>query len=417
MKLLVLTTRLFDEPRSGGEICTARLLDGLREAGHQVTLLGRGDAKAAAGWAHAVHALGPVEPPFDEQSSLRRLSAVGCALWSREPITVSRQGGRRMARALAPHLERCEAVVVDHLQAWSWLDGDARRPRMLVTHNVESDNYMRQSRAANRGCRGNASTKPATRFLTRREAHSLRKLELTVLREAAAVACLSRADAERLQALALAAGIEVSARVEVLSGFPRPMRALHPVPAPDRLPRIGLIGTWTWAPNRQGLRWLLDTVWPLLEGRAQLVLAGNGLDDMSLPAGTHRLGRVAEASHFYESVDVVAIPAITGSGVQEKAIEAIATGMPVVATPHALRGLGDTLPAQVLQAADADAFARACLAFGGQTRPTDAQATAGWIEARRTLHAQSLARCLQALGAADAVSSAQGASAWRCAAP
>lgn len=406
MKLLVLTTRLFDEPGSGGEICTARLLQGLREAGHEVVLAGRGDARAAAAWAPQVHALGALEPAFDEQPAARRLRAVAAALLSRQPITVFRQGGRRLVEAVAPLLQACDAVIVDHLQAWPWLGAATDKPVMLVNHNVESDNYMRHSRAANRGCQGNPSTRPATRFLMRREAHSLRALELDVLEEAAVVACLSEADAERLQALAALAQRPTRARLLVLPGYPRTLPAAEAVartPRACRRPRIGLIGTWTWAPNRQGLRWLLDQVWPHIGDRVELVLAGSGLQGQALPVGTRVLGRVADTQTFYDAVDLIAIPSLSGSGVQEKAIEAIGTGLPVVATTHALRGLHQALPAQVQAADEAADFAQACLQGLGRqdqaiTEAQQAQAAARrWAQARRQDYAARLSEGLASL--------------------
>ena len=404
MKLLVLTTRLFEQPRSGGEICTARLLDGLRQAGHELVLAGRGDAAAAAGWAREVHSLGEVELPFDEQPLPRRLRAVAGALLARESITIHRQGGRRMASRVTPLLEGCDAVVVDHLQAWPWLGGQPDRPVMLVNHNVESDNYMRHSRAANRGCQGNPSTRPATRFLMRREAHRLRALEFEALEGAQAVACLSEGDAERLRALAGLARRQVGARLFVLPGYPMApplpprVRAAgdRSGPGPDERPAIGLIGTWTWAPNRQGLRWLLDRVWPGVGERARLVLAGGGLEGLRLPPGTEVLGRVADARQFYDAVDVIAVPSLTGSGVQEKAIEAIGTGLPVVATSHALRGLLQALPGRVHRADDAAAFAQALLAAPRVQAAGDE--AHDWTAGRREAYAQALAEGVRALG-------------------
>jgi polysaccharide biosynthesis protein PslH len=397
MKLLVLTTRLFEVPRSGGEICTSRLLEGLRDAGHDIVLAGRGDPAAAANWARTVVSLGDVEPPFDEQATLRRLRAVLFALLAGEPITVHRQGSWRAHAEIAPHLASCDAVVVDHLQTWPWLAGRHDKPVMVLNHNVESDNYMRHSRAANRGCHGHPSTRPATRFLMRREAYGLRALELEVLDKAAVVACLSEGDAQRLQALAGQARQAVRARVLVLPGYPRERRPGVRSRRVGEAPAIGLIGTWTWAPNRQGLRWLLDRVWPAIGDRARLVLAGGGLEGMSLPAGTRVLGRVADVQSFYDAVDVVAIPSLSGSGVQEKAIEAIGTGLPVVATTHALRGLTQALPAQVCMADNPAVFAQACLAASASAAAPPQVTVQDWATRRRLEYAQALAECASAL--------------------
>lgn len=397
MRLLVLTTRLFDKPGSGGEICTARLLDGLREAGHEIVLAGRGDAALARRWANTVIPVGDIERPFDEQPRLRRLYAVVSALSAGRPVTVHRQGGAKTQALVAPLLASCDAAIVDHLQVWPWLGAQCDKPVMLVNHNVESDNYMRHSRAANRGCHGNPSTRPATRFLMRREAYGLRAMELDALAHADVVACLSEGDAERLRRLAAMAKREVRARLAVLPGYPRTPRAEVPPRPPRERPCIGLIGTWTWAPNRQGLRWLIDHVWPSIGHRAELVLAGGGLEGMALPPGTRVLGRVADAQAFYDAVDVIAVPSLSGSGVQEKAIEAIGTGLPVVATTHALRGLSEALPAQVRMADSPAAFAQACLDVPATAATQVRGLTETWSSRRRAEYTRVLGACMNTL--------------------
>lgn len=404
MKLVVLTTRLFDQPTSGGEICTARLLLGLRQAGHHVVLVGRGDADAARRWAQACVSIGPIERPIDEQGTARRAGAVLGALLAGLPVTVHRQGGRAAVAAVAPWLAQADAVVVDHLQTWPWLGGRAAPPRMLVQHNVESDNYRRRSRATRRGYQGQPRGHRLLQWVMSREAHGLQALELQALQQAAVVACLSDGDAERMAELSQRAGWAPRASLEVLPGYPLALGPVRDRPArPGGLPTIGLIGTWTWAPNREGLLWLLGRVWPLLQGHARLVLAGNGLEGLSLPPDTRTLGRVADVRQFFDEVDLVAVPSLNGSGVQEKAIEAVASGLPVVATPHALRGLGDALPPQVLRASEPEAFAAACLRALQAVGPDSArtQAVDRWAGLRRQRYDEALGRCLAALARAN----------------
>lgn len=398
MKLLVLTTRLFQAPSSGGEVCTARLLQMLRQTGHDITLMGRGDARDAAGWATRVVSLGPVEPAFDELSPRARFFAVAGALLRRAAITVHRQGGRSVHDAVAARLPDHDAVIVDHLQVWPWLGARFDLPVMLVQHNVESDNYRRRSRAANRGYQGNARARPLVRAVMYRESRLLLGLEREALLKARVVACLAEADAARLQDLGVRSGAAPTARLEVLPGFAQ--RRLHVLDGRvgTGLPRVGLIGTWTWAPNREGLDWFLKQVWPSLEGQVQLVLAGSGLDGVTLPPGTLAMGRVPDVMDFVSAVDLIAVPCLSGSGVQEKAIEAVATGLPVVATRHALRGLGDDLPSTVRAVADAGSFAAACLYALSSSLTADRQATRDqverWSEQRLWQYRQALSRCL-----------------------
>jgi hypothetical protein len=190
MRILVLTTRLFGTPTSGGELCTARLLAALRDGGHEIVLVGRGDATEAAVWTPQVVSLGDIVGPFDELGRWRSLAAVASALLGRRPITVSRQRVPLSADRLAGLVRPCDAVVVDHLQAWPWLRGIGSRPLMLVNHNVESDNYMRQSQAAPGRDQRHAVGRWVRRHLMRREAHGLQQLELEVLAQAQVLACL-----------------------------------------------------------------------------------------------------------------------------------------------------------------------------------------------------------------------------------
>jgi Glycosyl transferases group 1 len=398
MKLALLTTRLFDAPRSGGELCTARLAAALREGQHELLRIGRGPLAAGAGEL----SLGPLVPAFNELPWARRLASVGAALAAGAPITVHRlaAGGaaRRLASAIEGHFgEGLDGMVVDHLQTQTWLHGCTRAlPRLLVMHNLESDGYLHQARRV----RLDGPAALLRRFVLRRESQGLRRLEVQALAQATAVACLSEDDALRLRALR-PGGTNVP--IEVLPGFPSAGPLPPPPPAADGRRRIGLIGTWTWGPNRDALRWMVEQVLPRLPPHCRLLVAGTGLDTMALPPRVHKLGRVASAAQFHAEVDLLAVPSLHGSGVQEKAIEAIGTGRPVVASVHALRGLGPLLPPQVHAASDADGFAQLCAQVPlGPDGFVDGRAPAHealvrWVASRQALYAAALARCLCAL--------------------
>ena len=380
MRVTMLTTRLFDRPASGGEVCTARLLQALQTAGHQVRLIGRGQASGAL-------SIGPLEPAFDEQSWHRRAAALAGAWMAGEASTVHRLATHGAARRAADALLAApmDALVVDHLQAWAWARAvRSRLPApLLVLHNLESAGYAEQARQ----CTGLRAR------VLQREARLLEALEADALHHAAAVACLSEHDA-----LALPRG---PARLLQLPGYPlhEPAARLPGEVARDVDVVIGMLGTWTWAPNRAALRWMLAEVLPWLGPSCRLVLAGSGLDRLPvpLPAGpcpqVQVLGRVADVDDFYRAVDVVALPSLQGSGVQEKAIEAIARARAVVATPHALRGLGPGLPGHVRQAGTAGDFAAACCMVV-PAEAADRRAVRQWAQQRAVAYQQQLLRGL-----------------------
>ena len=402
MKVTVLTTRLFDAPSSGGELCTARLLAALQAGGHQVRLIGRGSAAGAlppGPVSVGPVSVGPVSvgqlvPAFDTLPPLRRAASL-LGAWARgQACTVHRLAGAGTVRQAAQALLAApmDALVVDHLQAWAWARPLRQRlpAPLLVLHNLESAGYAEQA----------AKARGLQQRVLQREARLLAALEADALQHAAAVACLSEDDLRRLST-------DDSPLLQ-LPGHP-PVHGR--LPAPDgprhqtgRGPTIGLLGTWTWAPNRAALQWMLAEVLPQLGPDCQLLLAGTGLDRLPVALSAARrsqlrvLGQVADVGDFYRRVDVVALPSLQGSGVQEKAIEAIARARALVATPHALRGLGPDLPGHVQQASSAADFAACCHAAVPST-PADRLAVQRWARQRAALYQQQLLRGLLASAA------------------
>jgi glycosyltransferase involved in cell wall biosynthesis len=67
---------------------------------------------------------------------------------------------------------------------------------------------------------------------------------------------------------------------------------------------------------------------------------GRGLDGWSPPvAGVAVAGFVPDLAAAYAEADCVVVPLVEGAGTPLKFVEALAYGMPVVATPLAARGL------------------------------------------------------------------------------
>jgi glycosyltransferase involved in cell wall biosynthesis len=389
MTTVVLTTRLFERPGSGGELCTERLLQELESAGHDLLVVGRGVAPPDRAQRRHL-SVAPAVEPFDSLSALRRVGLVLSALFGRQASTVHRLASagavRQVRRAISEQaVLGIDCLIVDHLHTFGWLDrSDVRLPaRLVVMHNLESDGYGERADAADRiGRRFHAA-------IYRREARLLRSLEDEMLLDAAAVLCLSDADAVSLEARTQRT--TQGPLIAVLPSYPLTGPAAAP-PAEEGVKRIGMIGTWSWGPNGDGLNWILEHVLPLLPHRCQLVLAGDGLDGRTLPPRVLSLGRIDDARRLYDAVDVVAIASKGGSGVQEKAIEAIASGRPIVATRHAMRGLGPPWPGAVQTADEAAAFARLCAA--DTLPPATGPTVDDWTDDRRRRYGQVLANAL-----------------------
>ncbi len=156
-----------------------------------------------------------------------------------------------------------------------------------------------------------------------------------------------------------------------------PLVRTMPVPVPDEFftygrpaapgKRIGFFGTFRSDFNRDALTFLLREIWPRVVERipeAELVIAGNGfsgpLRAEAERCGARWLGYVADLGGYFGSVDLLIVPLRFGAGVRIRILEALAAGVPVVATPIAAAGLGTEEGRHVLLGADAVALAAEC---------------------------------------------------------
>ncbi|PTY05451.1 hypothetical protein DB347_13805 [Opitutaceae bacterium EW11] len=97
-------------------------------------------------------------------------------------------------------------------------------------------------------------------------------------------------------------------------------------------------------PNRQGIEWFLERVWPIVHASrpdATLHICG-GICELlpSAPiSGVSFRGRVPDLNSEYRDAEVVVVPLLQGTGVKIKLVEACSHGKACVTTPVGLQGL------------------------------------------------------------------------------
>lgn len=214
----------------------------------------------------------------------------------------------------------------------------------------------------------------------------------------ASVVVVAHADADAITRLA------PTARVEVVANGVEP----GPEPAaPAAAPVIGFHGVLTTIANRKAAWALLDEVLPRVRRQApdaRALVIGREPEPALLARRSSQVeitGEVPDVRAELARVAVYVAPMFQGSGIKNKVLEAMAAGLPVVATPQALDGIGEG-PGVVAAAtpdaiADAvvnllgDAEARSCIGRAGRARVVEDfgwDANAGaierlWIEATR----------------------------------
>jgi glycosyltransferase involved in cell wall biosynthesis len=315
------------------------------------------------------------------------------------------------ARGISPELAATAAqlasapsrrrVIADGPTAAAALSGLARRlPVIYNAHNLESSFRHELSPSERRGLRG------------------LRSFEARLLRRSSESWMVSDADIHLAHELAPGAKLRLAPNVVDVA-------AIQPVFAPEAGPKAGseagsevgpeagpgagpeaalepgdavgpeqsaiFVANFAYEPNRTALAFLLDDVlprvWQELPG-ASLLLAGGGLEaSPSEDPRVRAFGYVENLDNAYRQARCAVVPLLQGGGSPLKLIEALAHGLPVIATPRAVAGLRLHPGEDCLVADGGSAFAEALVRVLRDGAPEIARAGRRVAEERYSIEA------------------------------
>ncbi len=344
------------KPATGFEIANAAIMAALRDAGHETHVFGflrTGAPDLSDPQAHCLARIvieNAAASPFQKARWL--VTALGRGL----PIAAAKLAEPAgtlpdAIRAAGPF----DAIILNSVMLPAACPGLlSLAPCLLVAHNVEHRTAAESAaHAAN----------PLTRALYAREARLLARIEAMLVERCRFTWFLAEEDR-----LALGPADPGRAGLLPLIAPTSLPEAAAPLPPDAERWDVGMIGTWTWGPNRIGLDWFLTEVAPRLPADITVAIAGRTPPETRSPRASVRLvGRVADQAQFLAACRTIALATRAGTGVQLKTLEAFQLGKPTLATPLALRGFAET-PAN-LRIADSPAdFARAMASLVADAR-------------------------------------------------
>lgn len=117
---------------------------------------------------------------------------------------------------------------------------------------------------------------------------------------------------------------------------------VKPLPMPEMGKSLLFVGNLVYPPNRQGLIWFFQEVWPRLHGEGfSLEIVGKGSQGFTHAPGVRGHGLVDEVEPFYGRANLVISPVRWGGGSQSKIWEALGYGRRVVVTPEGGTAFGE----------------------------------------------------------------------------
>ncbi len=359
MRILFLASEFPFPPDSGGRIKTHSLLEYLR-ARHGLRLLcfrrGPLDARQER-WAGD---FGNVETiPLLRQRNALNLAR---SYLSRLPLSVERNRHPLMADAVrracadaSPGAIFCDGWLMAQYVPRNW-------PGLKILHEHNAEHVLWQRQAT-------MERNPLRRWLVRLESRRVRRYESSILPLFDTVFAVSQQD----RAALVAVGGD-PARIRILPNLPEPHLLLEPAPSfASSEPLVLYFGTLSWLPNLQGLDYLLRRVWPIVRQahpEATLAIAGRGAPPglkraaRSTPGVTY-LGPTDDPETLYRRARVFVEATPSGGGTKLKVLNAMARGLPVVASPQAIEGIDAVPNVHVMVGEDAQTLGQAILALLG----------------------------------------------------
>jgi len=335
MKVLFLTPTFPSiTKRTGADIATQSFIDALKQNACDITLVGY----CRKGEEFLVR-----DPNFIsvgscyvemKEAKFYPLLWFAKSILSKISFTATKYYSQKYVETLQSLLkqEKYDFVILDHSYQLGWLEPlipDTNR-LIVIAHNIEHEVYRDRIQDVKN---------LALKWMYQRETRLVKQSEDRLAERAFEIWALTEYDSNYFTQVAKQGKVRVLELPPSLSTLPNEVFIKNF--------DIGMIGSWIWGPNGDGLKWFFQNVYPHLPIDVSIQVAGRGAEWLQgkYPNVEYK-GFVPDAKEFMVQAKVLAIPATSGGGIQIKTLDSIGLGMSIVATPFALRGI-DNPPSTV----------------------------------------------------------------------
>ena len=265
------------------------------------------------------------------------------------PLTLSYFYSRKLDQNIRKLLaaEKFDVIVVNCSAMAQYVPENCSVPAVMDFVDVDSDKWRQYARHG-RGLR---------RWIYQQEARRMAAFERRISKSFAASVVVSQAESDLLHKVAGVPGQVVGNGID--------FDYFSSLPQRQREQAVLFIGTMDYLPNIEGVIHFHRHSWPLIRAscpQARLYIVGRNPVAKILAlqsADVEVTGTVADIREYLAQARVGIAPLQLARGLQNKVLEYLAAGLPVVASPQALQGIEiDGMNQAVWCESDNEKFAR-----------------------------------------------------------
>lgn len=374
MRILILSQRVPYPPNRGDKITTFHYVRHLANQ-HEVSIAcladGADDLKNAEELKPIVHRIEAVL-----LSPMKARIRALCALTHSQPLTIAYFNEPRLHARVRRMMmeERFDAAVVCGSGVAQFVESFDDFPRVIQFADLDSQKWRLYTQW----------TRPPKKWIYSIEANRLHKYEQHLARTFSRSLVCSTREAEEFQKLIPGSAVDCVPNGVDLNYF-------QPAESQNQKPNsLIFCGVMNYRPNVDGVDWFCKQVLPLIRKvipGVSLTICGSSPDQtvqsLQDEPGVSVTGAVPDVRPYMARSEVAVVPLRIARGIQNKLLEAMAMGMPSVATTAAWKGIDAKIGRDLFVEDNPTEFANAVIRLlkDRQLRQTIGQAARSAVEA------------------------------------
>lgn len=347
MRILFLSQRVPYPPNRGDKITTWRLIDRMRRS-HEVTCVAFAHDQADLMAARELDAMGIPTLPIRYRDRWKWLTSTPLLL-SKRPLTLGVYGSRQLQATVDRLMPQMDLAYAYSSSMGAFLEKHAGKPRIMHLGELDSDKWRQY---------GERAGFPMS-FVYRREARTLLEFERRIAHAFTEnVLCTPLEQKIFQQQIPGASSTVLQNGVDLAYYKPTGSAPWHG--------HIVFTGVMNYFPNVDACTFFVKEVFPLVRREfpgAKFTIVGSQptpeIRQLGKTLGVSVTGYVADTRKILRTAAVSVAPLRMARGIQNKVLEALAMGIPVVATSSASQGVAGLPGRDYLVADDAKGFAAA----------------------------------------------------------